>query len=76
MRADALTSEPPGKHRDLNQSKTDKMKKKHCVQMKEQGRSPQNQINEGERGKLAEKEFRVMRIKMMRTLKSRMEKII
>ena len=44
--------------------------------MKEQGKSPQNQINEGERGKLPEKEFRVMIVKMMQTLKSRMEKII
>ena len=31
--------------------------------MKEQGKSPQNQINEGERGKLPEKEFRVMIVK-------------
>ena len=44
--------------------------------MKEQRKSPQNQINEGERGKLPEKEFRVMIVKMMQTLKSRMEKII
>ena len=44
--------------------------------MEEQGKSPQNQINEGERGKLPEKEFRVMIVKMIQTLKSRMEKII
>ena len=32
--------------------------------MKEQGKNPQNQINKEEIGKLPEKEFRVMIVKM------------
>ena len=41
--------------------------------MKEQGKSPQNQINEGERGKLPEKEFRVMILQMIKELGRRMD---
>ena len=33
--------------------------------MKEQGKNLQDQINEGERGNVPEKEFTVMRVKMI-----------
>ena len=42
-------------------------------QMKEQGKNLQHQINEEEIGNLPEKEFRVMRVKMIQNLKNRME---
>ena len=41
--------------------------------MKEQGRISQDQINEEEIGKLPEKEFKVMALKMYQSLKNRME---
>ena len=43
--------------------------------MKEQGKNLQDQINEYEIGNLPEKEFRVMRVKMIQNLRNRMEKI-
>jgi len=43
--------------------------------MKEKSRSSQEQINGEEIGKLSEKEFRVMILKMIQNLKNRMEKI-
>ena len=43
--------------------------------MKEQGQNPPDQINEEEIGSLPEKEFRVMRVKMIRNLGNRMGKI-
>ena len=43
------------------------------LQMKEQGKNPQDQINEEEIGNLPEKEFRVMIVKMIQDLKNRME---
>ena len=43
--------------------------------MKEQGRNSQDQINEEEIGKLPEKEFRIMRVKMIKNLKNKMKKI-
>ena len=43
--------------------------------MKEQGKNPPDQINKEEIGSLPEKEFRVMRVKMMQNLENRMEKI-
>ena len=43
--------------------------------MKEQGKNPQDQINEEEIGKLSEKEFRVMIVKAFQNLKNRMEKM-
>ena len=43
--------------------------------MKEKSRSSQEQINGEEIGKLSEKEFRVMILKMIQNLKHRMEKI-
>ena len=43
------------------------------LQMKGQGKIPQDQINEGDIGNLPEKEFRVMIIKMIQDLGNRME---
>ena len=42
--------------------------------MKEQTRSTEVQINEEEIGKLAEKEFRIMILKMMKNVENKMEK--
>ena len=42
-------------------------------QMKEQGKNLQYQINEEEIGNLPEREFRVMRVKMIQNLGNRME---
>ena len=50
-------------------------KKRDTVQMKEQTRNTRVQINEEERGKLPEKEFRIMTVKMNKTLENRMEKM-
>ena len=43
------------------------------LQMKEQGKIPQDQINEEEIGNPPEKEFRVMIVKMIQDLGKRME---
>ena len=43
------------------------------VQMKEQGKHLQVQINEEEIDNLPEKEFRVMTVKMIQNLRNRME---
>ena len=43
--------------------------------MKEQTRNTEVQINENETGKLPEKEFRIMIVKMIKSLESRMEKM-
>ena len=43
--------------------------------MKEQGKNTPDQTNEEEIGSLPEKEFRVMRVKMIQNLGNRMEKI-
>ena len=43
--------------------------------MKEQGKNPPEQTNEEEIGSLPEKEFRVMIVKMIQNLGSRMEKV-
>ena len=43
--------------------------------MKEQSKNPPDQTNEEEIGSLPEKEFKVMRVKMMQNLGNRMEKI-
>ena len=45
------------------------------LQGKEQGKNLQYQINEDEIGKLPEKEFRVMIVKMIQSLGNRMKKI-
>ena len=43
--------------------------------MKEQTRNPEVQINEEEIGKLPEKEFRTMKVKMIRIHENKMEKM-
>ena len=43
--------------------------------MNEQGKNPPDQTNEEEIGSLPEKEFRVVIIKMIQNVRSRMEKI-
>ena len=45
------------------------------LQMKEQGKNWQDQINEEEIGSLTEEEFRVMIVKIIQNLRNRMEKI-
>ena len=47
----------------------------HTTLMKEQTRYTEVQINEEEIGKLPEKEFRIMIVKMIKNLESKMEKI-
>ena len=44
-------------------------------QMKDQGKNPPDQTDEGEIGSLPEKEFRVMIVKMIQNLGYRIEKI-
>ena len=39
--------------------------------MKEQDKTPEKQLNEVERGKLPEKEFTIMRVKMIQDLRNR-----
>ena len=43
--------------------------------MKGQEKTPEKQLNEVEIGKLTEKEFRIMIVKMIQNLRKRMEKI-
>ena len=45
------------------------------MQMKEQGKNPQDQTNEEEIGNLPEKEFRVLIVKMIQNIGNRMKKI-
>ena len=44
--------------------------------MKEQTRNTEVQVNEEEIGKLPEKEFRIMTVKMMKKLENKMEKML
>ena len=48
--------------------------KRNATQMKEQTRNTEVQINEEEIGKLPEKEFRIMIVKMIKNLENKMEK--
>ena len=48
-------------------------RQRNIFQTKEQGKNPQDQINEEEIGNLPEKEFRVMIVKMIQDLRNRME---
>ena len=48
---------------------------RNTTQMKEQTRNTEVQINEEEIGKLPEKEFRIMIVKMIKNLESKMEKM-
>ena len=50
-------------------------RQKNTAQMKEQTRNPKVQINEEEIVKLPEKEFRIMIIKMIKSLEDKMEKM-
>ena len=50
-------------------------RQRNTAQMKEQSRNTEVQINEEEIGKLLEKEFRMMIIKMIKNLENKMEKI-
>ena len=50
------------------------MKRQRAMyQMKEQEKTPENQLNEVEIGNLPEKEFRIMVVKMIQDLGNRME---
>ena len=50
-------------------------RQRHTAQMKEQTRNREVQINQEEIGKLPEKEFRIMIIKMIKNLENKMQKI-
>ena len=50
-------------------------RQRNIIQMKEQTRNTEVQINEEERGKLLEKEFRIIIVKMIKNLENRMEKM-
>ena len=49
-------------------------RQRHTSQMKEQTRNTEVQINQEEIGKLPEKEFRLMMIKMIKILENKIEK--
>ena len=49
-------------------------RQRNTTEMKEQTRNTEVQINEEEAGKLPEKEFRIMIVKIIRNLENRMEK--
>ena len=50
-------------------------RQRNATQMKEQTRNREVQINEEEIGKLPEKEFRIMIVKMIKNLENKMEKM-
>ena len=50
-------------------------RQRNNAQMKEQTRNTEIQINEEEIGKLSEKEFRIMIVKMIKNLENRMKKM-
>ena len=50
-------------------------RQRNTTQMKEQTRKTEVQINEEEIGKLPEKEFRIMIVKIIKNLKNKMEKM-
>ena len=50
-------------------------RQRNTTQMKEQTRNAEVQINEEEIGKPPEREFRIMIVKMIKNLESKMEKI-
>ena len=61
---------------DPKHSKLSKMRRqRNTQQMKEQGKNWPDQTNEEEIGSIPEKEFRVMRVKMIQNLGNRMKKI-
>ena len=50
-------------------------RQRNTAQMKEQTINTEVQINEEERGKLPEKEFRIVIVKVIKNLENKMEKI-
>ena len=50
-------------------------RQRNTTQMKEQTRNTEVQINEEEVGKLPEKEFRIMIVKMIKNFENKMEKM-
>ena len=50
-------------------------RQRNIIKMKEQTRNSEVEINEEEIGKLPEKEFRIMVVKMIKNLKNRREKM-
>ena len=50
-------------------------RQRNTTQMKEQTRNTEVQISEGELGKLPEKEFRIMIVKMINNLENKMKKM-
>ena len=50
-------------------------RQRNTTQMKEQARNTEVQIKEEEIGKLPEKEFRIMIVKMIKNLEDKMEKM-
>ena len=50
-------------------------RERNATQMKEQTRNTDVQINKEEIGKLPEKEYRIMIVKMIKNLKNKMEKM-
>jgi len=50
-------------------------RQRNTTQIKEQTRNTEVQISEGELGKLPEKEFRIMIVKMIKNLENKMEKM-
>ena len=50
-------------------------RQRNTTQMREQTRNTGVQINEDEIGKLPEKEFRIMIVKVIKNLESKMEKM-
>ena len=50
-------------------------RQRNTTQKKEQTRNTEVQINEEEIGKLPEKEFRIMIVKMIKNLENKMEKM-
>ena len=50
-------------------------RQRNTTQMKEQTKNTEVQINEEETGKLPEKEFRIMIVKMIKNLENRIEKM-
>ena len=50
-------------------------RQRNTIHMKEQARNTEVQINKEEIGKLPEKEFRIMRVKMIKNFENKMEKM-
>ena len=59
----------------ISKKKKKNKRQRNTTQMKEQTRNTEVQINEEEIGKLPEKEFRIMIVKMIKNLENKMEKI-